>query len=162
CLPTSENQNLLRYNSPHRAERTVLMNWLAASVRLSLASILLVQSMICVARKDRITKVGILALLLATVGFFFSVELPTGPVVISTDFSILMVQGDWHAFLVGLAIIVISLCAGLFWLNTREAMSLKHDSRLVAIVCMLGISVGIVSCLHFSVLSTSSRFLIPI
>ena len=97
------------------------MSWLTASLRIVLTATLLIQSVICMARKDRNTKVGIMAFLLAAVSLFFGIELPTGDVVVSTDFAILMVQGDWSAYLIGLAVVVISLCAGLFCLNTREA-----------------------------------------
>jgi tetratricopeptide (TPR) repeat protein len=113
------------------------------------------------ARKDRNTKVGIMAFLLAAVSLFFGIELPTGDVVVSTDFAILMVQGDWSAYLIGLAVVVISLCAGLFCLNTREAANPKPSRLFVAAVCFLGVSIGVLSSLQFSVLPAQSRFAIP-
>jgi hypothetical protein len=148
------------------------MNWLATGLGVSLAAALLIQGFICVFGDSRLTRVGIQSLLLAGVSLFFCFALQSGAVVPGSEFGVIFVQGGWNTFLLGVCIVAVSYCGGLFWLSTRECAAIEQSApesgcvppsrRMIANVCGLGVLAGIAACFHMSVIPADAHFVGPL
>src|SRR5579864_9552883 len=92
---------------------------MSASGAVALAGItaLLVQGLLTVWRENRATRVGILNVCFAVIALYGYLSTKTAILVVSTEFSILLVRGAWTTLLLRLSLFVASLAGGLCWVS---------------------------------------------
>jgi len=138
------------------------MHWLARGICLLLAAALFVQGAMCLLRKDRLNPVGILNLLLATVGGFFCFSLRSGAIICSSELGILFTQGTWTTRLARMAIALLCICGGLCWLSTRAVRCRAQGWRFKTAILLIGLAIGATAWFQFAVIEGDVHLTVPL
>src|SRR5579871_1829146 len=115
-----------------------------------LIAALLFQGVLCLVRRERQNRVGILNLLLGAIGLFFWLAMESGTVVIAPELGVVMVQGPWTTFLLRLSLVIIAVCAALSWQSALAYARQPFRRRGLAILMGIALVCGLAASSQFN------------